>query len=225
MQFMLLGYGTGSRDRDGTAKQYRTLRGALNTDPASVSFEPRGVSRGDKKIPCIRIKGTTRKVSKDSVNNDTAILLHGLSEDEALDLASTFAEYALFLRNERDRAHRTAAFDGSAKQFAETSVKVLAEAPRDKGIMALLSATMDFWKARAQSDEKTADSLGRLGNAISRDNSKVVTSYKTTAMWRYRCIAALGNLLNLYSDGPTNREAPASLRLKIVSASEAASSD
>lgn len=215
VKFMLVGYGTGSKDGDGTAKQYKTLRGDLKTERGEVSFEPRGVKIGNTRVPCLRLKGSTRKVSKDSTNNSAEILLHSITEDEAVHLASTFAEYAIFLKKLRDQPEMTLAFEESSERFARTSVDLLKAAPRVVGITALLIAIRDFWAAKAKTEDVMANVLEmnakRLPSEQLERQAVAVRRFQNSASWRRESVTQLGQVINTYAHGDSDNSTPAKL--------------
>jgi hypothetical protein len=196
MRYMLRGYGTGSQDGTGQAKQYRTLRGSLG--PAT--FQPNGVTSGTRSVPCIRFSGQTRKVSKESTNNEMALIIHGISEDEALEVAGRFVEYALYLRALRDRPKKTAAFENSGPAFAEIALKALSDMPRARGVMHFLQKLKEQWSKDGERDGSFVESSLSVRHLVTYDNSDLIELYSMRSRWRKACAKALSNLLTIYAD-------------------------
>ncbi|CAA2155302.1 hypothetical protein MBRA_00956 [Methylobacterium brachiatum] len=81
MRFSVVGYGSGSTDGTGVAKQYRTLRGEVNLSQTKYALSD-GAGLG------LSLRGQTRKRSDQSDNNDVALELTDASLTEITQLAN-----------------------------------------------------------------------------------------------------------------------------------------
>lgn len=81
MRFRIVGYGSGSTDGTGVAKQYRTLRGEVDLCQTKYAMSD-GAGLG------ISLRGRTRKRSDQSDNNEVALELTDASLTEITNLAN-----------------------------------------------------------------------------------------------------------------------------------------
>jgi len=207
---MLSGYGTGSRDGTGESKQYKTLRGSLNIDRSSVVFSRNGVKYKNKSVASITFRGHTRKVAKYAENNDSSLIFHDMTKQEALDLACTFMEFALFLEQRGRAAEQLVSSTQSEPESArliDTITKVLMSLPRNRGVVPLMEAIRLNWLAAAERLENLAST--KWNEAFSAMRSRV-GEWGQEAKWRRTCADALGRLLSIYApyDGIISDERP-----------------
>ena len=193
MRFMLDGYGSGSRDGDGTAKQYKTLRGVIVTEKMQV--QKGGVRVGKASVPSIKLTGKTRKVSKDSDDNPVDLLFHGMTPDEALRVSCAFAEYALLVGDQTTKA-AVKFSNGRARQAAGQFLKVLLASEREAGMVPFLRELMERWTKDSELNTKVADIQAGCGH---KESAAIL---KRKGEWRGACATKLSELLEAYQRGP-----------------------
>ena len=215
MRYLLSGYGTDSKSGD--VKQYRTLRGKIDIAEDSIKFRRDGVTSGDKSLPCVTFDGKTIKRNKDSVNNSASLILFDISEDEALELSTKFAEYALFLRankpvSEIKNNKQTISFEQCSEKFAETASEVLLKGPRSS-IIKLFEKFAAHW----EKDAGTHLSLSKHMATLQGENfEKAHAIYSRRSAWRLECVRSLRNLLNHYEHGESLEDGKKSSGLRAV---------
>lgn len=82
MRFRVVGYGSGSIDGTGVAKQYRTLRGEVDLSQTKYALSDGGGGLG------LSLRGRTRKSSDQSDDNDVALEMTDASLTEITQLAN-----------------------------------------------------------------------------------------------------------------------------------------
>ncbi|WP_336490823.1 hypothetical protein [Methylobacterium nigriterrae] len=83
MRFRLVGYGTGSNNGSGVAKQYRTLRGELDLSKTKYAAG----DAGDQGLG-LALRGTTSKSSEASADNEVAVELTNMTLTEIVTLSN-----------------------------------------------------------------------------------------------------------------------------------------
>lgn len=193
MRFMLAGYGNGSRDGDGTAKQYKTLRGVIVSEKMQV--QKGGVRVGKVSVPSIKLPAVTRKVSKESYDNLADLHFHSMSADEALQVSCAFAEYALLVGDQTTKA--AVKFSNErANQAAGQFLKVLLASERDAGMVPFMRELVGRWTKDSELDTKVADIQAGYGH---KESAAIL---KRKGEWRGACATKLSELLEAYQRGP-----------------------
>ncbi|MCC4296631.1 hypothetical protein [Aurantimonas coralicida] len=198
MKYMISGYGTGSRTKTGQAesRSFRTMRGKIDVSEASIEFQPDGVVYKDRKVPAMKLKGTSRKVGRDADNNDVSLILHDISAEEAMEMSARFAEYAVFLQ--RQKSHeKVLVGEGTRFQKAVSAAgKAFADYQRRAGASAVLQGLLQSFdvsltaasnalrmnetmKAIATKSETPFDDKGALWNANRAWNTRIMSLIQT----------------------------------------------
>jgi hypothetical protein len=241
MRFMLVGYGSGSRDVIGKSKQYKTLRGEIGSKDQSIKFQERGVLFDGKTIPCVSFEGKTNKRGKGSMDNPVSLLLYGLSEDQALELSARLSEYAIFLRDNNGEKNASVSFTESANYFAQNAIKILKSGPRHAMIL-FLDELEKYWENEVNEIENKIQTLKRISqikksikaqkdkenncNIATEDDfiqniANQIDAYSRKKSWRATCADSLRNLIRYYKAGeePINSK-PQALKLIISNTNE-----
>lgn len=198
MRFMISGYGTGSRTGGEEKPQFRTLRVSTKLEEGyPTHIDPGGVIVGGKPVPSMKINGTTRKVNKETDDNNVSLIFHSMTVDEAMKLSADFARFATYLAEARPEAAKSVSTK-TASEFANQVVRLLTYL--DKSSFSSLFAEI-FRRLRQRKLSVLDEGDTPTGFQLYRPEVYAAEQASRVRKWLETCAQKVGGLLHHWEKG------------------------
>jgi len=147
-------------------------------------------------VPALTINGTTRKVNKETDDNNVSLIFHSMTVEDAMKLSGDFARFATYLAERSPDAAKSVSEKATSEYTHQTALFLRA---LDKsGFTSMLGSLAHLWRTRRTrvfGDQETLNSFQKAGAEIYPDDHA-----PKVRKWLDLCISTIETLSHYWKD-------------------------